>query len=252
MSRAIRRCCSVSVDLVEPRPRPPHRQRRELVDAEAADAHRARLGPQARALARRARHHRHELLDLLALELGFRLAVAPLEVVDDPLELRRVGAPAPVAVAVGDLDAVAVGAEEEEVLGVVVEVLPRQLEVDVVLLGDRLGDLLVVVRRRVRPRQQRALADRQRRVGHHEVGVDLHLRAEAGAALARAVRRVEREDPRLELRHRGAARQAGEALGERPHVSARRRRRSRSRRSRPPGRPPSRSSRPGACAPRAA
>src|SRR3712207_7395113 len=45
----------------------------------------------------------------------------------------------------------------------------------------------------------RSLADRQRRVGHDEVGVDLHLRAQAGAARARPVRRVEREDPRLEL-----------------------------------------------------
>ena len=77
--------------------------------------------------------------------------------------------------------------------------LPRRLEVDVVLLGDGLGDLLVVLRRRARPRRQRALADRQRRIGHDQLGVDLHLRAEPRAALARAVRRVEGEDPRLEL-----------------------------------------------------
>ena len=80
--------------------------------------------------------------------------------------------------------------------------------------ADRLRDLLVVRRRRRRPRCQRALADRQRRVRHHEIRVDLHLRAEAGAALTRAVRGVEREDPRLELGHRGPARQARELLRE--------------------------------------
>ena len=95
------------------------------------------------------------------------------------------------------------------------ELLPRLLEVDLVALGDRLGDLVVVVRRPARPRQDRALGDRQRGVGDHQVGVDLHLRPEAGAARAGAVRGVEREHPRLELGHRDAAVQAGEALGER-------------------------------------
>src|ERR1044072_3746416 len=55
---------------------------------------------------------------------------------------------------------------------------------------------------------------RQGRVGHDQLRVDLALRSQAGAALARAVRRVEREDPRLELGHRRAALQAREALGE--------------------------------------
>ena len=180
-----------------------------------ADLHRARLGPQPRALALRARPHRHVLLDLLARPVGVRLLVAALEVGDDPLEVRHVGALAPHAVAVGDVDPVAVGAVEEQVLLLLRQVLPRRLEVDLVALGDRLRDLLVVGRRAARPRQDRALVDRQRRVGHHQLRVDLHLRPEPGAARAGAVRRVEREDPRLELRHRDAAVQAREALGER-------------------------------------
>ena len=88
-----------------------------------------------------------------------------------------------------------------------------RLEVDLPLLGDRLGHLLVVVRGAGGPGQDRPLAQRQRRVGHDQLRVDLHLRAEARAALAGAVRRVEGEHPRLELGHRGAAVQAGEALG---------------------------------------
>jgi hypothetical protein len=123
-------------------------QRGQLVDGDAADQHRPRLGLQPRALARRARPQRHELLDLLAREIGVGLAVAALEVGQDALEARRVRALAPVAVAVGDLDPVAVGAVEEEVAHVLVERLPRRLEVDVVLLGDGLRDLLVVLRRR--------------------------------------------------------------------------------------------------------
>ena len=93
------------------------------------------------------------------------------------------------------------------------EVLPRRLHVDLPLLGDRLRHLLVVVGRAGGPRQDRPLAERQRRVRHDQLRVDLHLRAEAGAARAGAVRGVEREHPRLQLGHRGAAVQAREALG---------------------------------------
>ena len=79
-----------------------------------ADQHRARLGPQPRALALRARSQRHVLLDLLARPVGVGLAIAPLEVGDDALERRRVRAAAAEPVAVGDLQAVAVGAVQEE------------------------------------------------------------------------------------------------------------------------------------------
>ena len=204
-----------------------------------ADEHRARLRAQPRAAAHRARAQRHELLDLLARPLRVGLAVAALEVRDDPLEARRVGALAPEAVAVGDLHRLAVRPVQEQVALLVAQLLPRRVQVDVVALGDRLGHLLVVVRRAVRPRRQRALGDRQRRVGHDQLGVDLHLRAQARAALARAVRRVEREDPRLELDQRRPVLGAGEALGEReqrPRLRVPRRGRS----ARPPRARPSR------------
>ena len=202
------------VEAGEPLERAPRRQRRRLVDRDAVELDRARLGAQARALALRARPHRHVLLDLLARPVGVGLLVAALEVGDDPLERGHVRAPPPHPVAVGDVDAVAVGAVEEEVLLLLGELVPRLVEVDLVALGDRLGDLLVVARRPARPRQDRALGERQRRVRDDEVGVDLHLRAQAGAARAGAVRGVEGEHPRLELGHRDAAVQAGEALGE--------------------------------------
>ena len=74
----------------------------------------------------------------------------------------------------------AVGAVQEQVLLLVRQLLPRRVEVDLVRLGDRLRDLLVVVATRSFAHgSDRALADRQRRVRHDQLGVDLHLRAEA-------------------------------------------------------------------------
>ena len=94
---------------------------------------------------------------------------------------------------------------------------------DLVAVGDRLDHRLVEARAADRPRHERAVVDRQRRVGHEQVGVDLLLRAEAGAARARAVRRVEREDARLQLRQRDAVLGAREALGVRALLVRRRR-----------------------------
>ena len=202
------------LQLVEPLDRAPRAHRRQLVDAQPAQLHGQALGPQPRAVALRARAHRHVLLDLVPRPLGVGLAVAPLQVVHDALEAGHVAALAPVAVLVGDVDALAVGAVEERLAHVLVQVLPGRVQVHLPLVGDRLGHLLVVVRGAGGPRQDRPLRQRQRRVGHDQLGVDLHLRAQAGAARAGAVRGVEREDARLQLGHRGAAVQAGEALGE--------------------------------------
>ena len=93
------------------------------------------------------------------------------------------------------------------------QLLPGGVEVHAVLLGDRLGHLGVVVGGARGPRRDRPFADRQRRVGDHQLGVDLHHRAEAGAAVAGPVGRVEGEHPRLELDQRRSVLGAGEALG---------------------------------------
>ena len=93
-----------------------------------------------------------------------------------------------------------------------VEVAPRRLEIDLVPVGDRLDDRLVEALAAERPRHERALLDRQARVGDEQVGVDLELRAEPRAPRARAVRRVEREDPRLQLREADTVLGAGEVL----------------------------------------
>jgi hypothetical protein len=58
--------------------------------------------------------------------------------------------------------------------------------------------------------------DREIVVGHDHVGIDLELRAETGAARARAVRRVEAEHARRHLGQRHPVLGAGELLGVEP------------------------------------
>ena len=204
---------------VEELDRPLHRHARELVDVPLADRDREHLGLQPRALADRARPEAHVLLDPLALLARVGLLVAALEARDDPLEREHVRALAAHPVAVLDVDAVAVGAVQEELLLLLGELLPRQVEVDLVAVGDRLDHGLVEARVAERPGDERALADRERRVRDEQVGVDLLLGAEARAARAGAVRRVEREDPRLELREPDAVLRAGEVLGVRRRLA---------------------------------
>ena len=104
------------VELVEEAERARDRHLRELVDRAVADGDREHLRLQARALADRARPQRHVLLDPLALLRRVGLAVAALEARDDAVEGEHVRAPPPHAVAVLDVDLLAVGAVEEEVL----------------------------------------------------------------------------------------------------------------------------------------
>ncbi len=194
--------------------RPRNGHLRELVDVEVADGDGEHLGLEPRAVARGAGAEGHVLLDPLALLRRVGLPVAALEALDDPLEGEHVRALAAHPVAVLDVDAVAAGAEEEQVLLLIGEVLPGPFEVDLVPVGDRLDHRLVEARAADGPRDERALADRQRRVGDEQVGVDLEHRAEACTAGAGAVRRVEREDARLELGQRDAVLGAGEVLAE--------------------------------------
>ena len=155
---------------------------------------------------------RHVLLDALALRRRVRLAVAALERGDDSLEVDHVGAAPAHPVAVLDVDLVAVRAVEEVVLLLLGQLLPGDVGRDLVAVGDRLDHRLVEPGAADRPRHERAVVDRERRVGNEQIRVDLLLRAEARAARAGAVRRVEGEDARLELGKRDAVLRAGEVL----------------------------------------
>ncbi len=175
----------------------------------------ARLsGAQPGAVADRARLLGHVALDPLAVGLRVGLFVAPLEVVDDPLEADLVGAAAAEAVGVGDLVALLAGAVEKDVFLGFLQFRPGLIDVDVVGLGDRGDQPAPVGGNAAVPRLQGTLAQRQGRVGDDQLGVDHFLEAEAVAAVAGAVGRVEGEDPRLQLGDRGAAVEAGELLRE--------------------------------------
>ncbi len=195
------------------------RELRQLVDVLAADRDCEHLRLQARAPAGGTRTEAHVLLDPLALLGGVGLLVAALEARDDALEGQHVRAAPAHAVAVRDVDLVAVRPVQEEVLLLLGELLPRLVHVDLVALGDRLDDRLVVARAPHRPGDERALGDREAGIGNEQVGIDLLLRAEAGAARAGAVRRVEGEDARLELGKPDAVLGTGEALRERQRLA---------------------------------
>jgi hypothetical protein len=166
------------------------RRRREgavLGDADPADLDRQALRPQPRAFALRAGLLGHVALDPLAVGLRVGLLVAALEVVDDPLEADLVGALATEAVGVGDLVAVLAGAVEEDLFLALLQLRPGQLGVDAVLLGDGGDQPPPVGGDAAVPRLQRALSQREGRVGDDQFGVDHALEAEPVAALAGAV-----------------------------------------------------------------
>ncbi len=96
--------------------------------------------------------------------------------------------------------------------------LERHVGAEADRVGERPQQPVEVVghRRRTGPRRDRALVDRGRRVGHDELGVDLHPGPEAGALGAGAERAVERERPRLQLLEAQVVIRAVQVLGVRP------------------------------------
>ena len=176
------------LELVDPFERTASRELGVFVDVEAADRDREHLGTQAGALAGRTGLQRHQRLDALARVLRVRVLVATLEAVQEAVEANGVGTSAAEAVLVGDRMALAVGALEQQVAVALRQIAPRHLDVDAVGLGDRLEQAAVIHRRGLGPGLQRALRDRQRRVGHDQLRVDHALEAEAVALRAAAVR----------------------------------------------------------------
>ncbi len=164
---------------------------------------------------------RHVLLDPLLLQRRLGLAIPALEARDDALERRQVAAraAAPVAWPVGDVDLLIARAPQEQVALVAREIAPRDVDVDLVAVDDPVHELVEEARACEVPGCQGSLGDRQRRVGHDELGIDLELRAESGAARARTVRRVEAEHARRHLGQRHAMLGTRELLGVQPSLA---------------------------------
>ena len=202
------------LDGLEERDRVGDRQLADLEDVALTDRDRERRRPQPRAAARGARHEPHVALDLIAHAIGVGLRVPALHPRHDTFVLRRVRTLPPVTVLVPDGHLLAAGAVEHDLLLRGLQLLPRCRRGESVLVADRGEHALEVLAPEPRPRRDRAVVDREIVVGHEQLGVDLELRAEAVAGLARAVRRVEREVARRELLERQPAVHAREVLGE--------------------------------------
>ena len=196
--------------------------RRDGRDVLAVDGHGQRLRLQTRALARFARRRRHELFDLFFDVVRRRVAVPPLQVVDDAFELRFVGPRVPALRLVREL-LFPVRAVEDRLDEIRRHLVDGRRHLDAPR-PHQLLDLLHVVRvhrrilaaaERLRPRDDRAAFDRFRPVRHHLPRVDLDLHAETRTVRTRAVRRVEREESRRELLEREPAIHARERFRER-------------------------------------
>jgi hypothetical protein len=114
-----------------------------------------------------------------------------LKVADDAVEAGHVLPAAVVAVAVRDVDALAVGAEEDEVPVLIGQVAPRDVQVDPILLRKRAEHARMVLGLRVRPRHDGPLVHAQILVRHDERGVYLQSAPQSVAAVAGPVRAVE-------------------------------------------------------------
>ncbi len=188
---------------------------RDLGDRPSRDLHAEGLGADPPAVAGRAGPGGEVLLVVLPHLLRLRLPHAPHHRVDGALVAHLEGAAAPGA---RDLDAhpLAARAEEDHPAVLLGERLPRLVEVDPALAGDRPHDVAAPGGGLAdgAERLDRALVHRELRVRHHEGGVHLHAGAEAGALGAHALGRVEREELRRRLREGDPAVVAGAVLGE--------------------------------------
>ena len=163
----------------------------------------------------RAGHLAHVTLDLLAHAVAFGFGIASLQVRDDPFVAGGVGTLAPVAVAVGDLDALlGLDPEEENLAGLGRQFLPGQVHGDAVLVGHRLYQSLEELGVARGPRGYGSLGQGSLGVGYHQLGVHLVAGAEAVAVFAGPVGGVEREVAGGQFLEALAVGGPGQVLGE--------------------------------------
>jgi len=180
----------------------------ERADVEAVDRDRERLGLQPPAAARLAGRGDHVLVEIEAHRVALGLLVAPLDVAEDPLPRRGLALLRRQAV-------------QQRLLHLGRQLPPPDVELELERLGEPGEDHAPQVAVRLAPGQDDALEDRDRRIAEDELRAHLLPHPEAAARRARAEGRIEREVPRLELGHRGAAGGAAEALGEQPAFGGR-------------------------------
>ena len=183
-------------------------------DVAAPDEDRQRFRPQAGPLARGTRNLSEVLLVPVSGPFRIRLRTTPLEPRDDPLVHGPVGTRPVEPVLVADVDVLIVGAVHDDFPGLLRQPLERHVRLEAERLRCRGQQTLEVLESLARPRSQRPFLQRQVRVRNHQLEVDLEVRSQPVAALARTVGRVEREVTGSQLVERQPAVGAREMLRE--------------------------------------
>jgi hypothetical protein len=184
-------------------------------DILACDLHRERFGLETGAVADLARAARLVAAKLLAHPGALGLRHSAVEVADDTLE-RLFHFVAALAVDEAEGDGSPARAAKDHVASFLGELRPGRFEVEVVGARKAGEDLHVVRGRRIGlgPRDDGALLEGERVIGDDEVLVKHQLLAEAVARGAGALRRVEGEEPGLDLGDGEAGYRTSEFLGE--------------------------------------
>ena len=185
----------------------------DVPDGAAAHQHVQRLGPEARSLAGGTGHDVHILFQLFPGGVRFGLAPAPLQVVQNPLELLLVGMAPSSVLFPPEFDLFAPGTVQDHVTDMFGQLLEGGADVEFIGLGQRIQDQVEPAREPFFPGRDGPFPQGELRVGDHQFGVEVHAGAQAGAVRAGAVGVVEREQPRRNLLVGDAAIHAGQLLG---------------------------------------
>ena len=175
---------------------------RNLVDGASAYGDRNRFGLEALPAAIATRDIAHVFLNLAANELGLGLAITPPQIGDDALVPRRPSALLPIGVIIGDIKARIARAIQDQVLVLLLELLPRHIQLKAEAARHAVEDIPVPAAPVIQPKAvcaDGAFSDCLVGVGHDQVGVDLLTITQALAGWAGAAGRIEAEEARLRL-----------------------------------------------------
>ena len=182
--------------------------RAHLADMEAGDLHRQCLRLQAVAITNRTRRSVLEALHLLPHPGGIGFLEAAFHIRDHAFET-LFGLVTAQAVIIDEADLLIAGAVENDLLRPFRQIVPAIVEREFEVFGQCLQRLQVIGRGGFRPRRNRAFAQGQRAVRHDQRRIEIKLGAEPVTGGAGAMRVVEGEQPRLNLRNGEAGNRAG-------------------------------------------
>ena len=182
--------------------------RAHFADVKAGDFYRQRLRLQAVAAAGRARRSVLKTFHLLPHPGGIGFLEAAFHIRDHAFET-LFGLVTAQAVIIDEADLLIAGAVENDLLRPFRQIVPAIVEREFEVFGQCLQRLQVIGRGGFRPRRNRAFAQGQRAVRHDQRRIEIKLGAEPVTGGAGAMRVVEGEQPRLNLRNGEAGNRAG-------------------------------------------